>query len=120
MAPIRYSSPSENENSNNDFSSSLHNTIFQRTHWTNEPDHVNWETFHRLQNQLQRLEMEILIMEIEVITRSTTPDQTRHWRRLKRLHAGTQAMMNILLTDSNYCPHCNQESDQDFSENNEQ
>lgn len=119
MAPIRNISPSRNIDENNS-SPNLHHEMFQRTHWTNEPNHNNWETYHRLQNQLQRLEMEILIWEIEITTRPTTPEQTSHWRRLKRLHKGTQMMMHILLTDGNYCPHCNQESDQDSFENNEQ
>jgi hypothetical protein len=120
MAPIRYSSPDRNQNENNS-SQNLHNTIFRRIHWTNEPNHMNWETYHRLQNQLQQLALEILIWEIEITIRPTTPEQTTHWRHLKRLYKGTKEMMNVLLTNSNQCPYCNnQESEQDSSEDNEQ
>ncbi|CAH1770389.1 13157_t:CDS:1, partial [Entrophospora sp. SA101] len=45
MAPVRYSSPSRNQNENNS-SQNLHNTMFRRTHWTNEPNNMNWETYH--------------------------------------------------------------------------
>ncbi|CAJ0827074.1 615_t:CDS:1, partial [Entrophospora sp. SA101] len=72
MAPVRYSSPSRNQNENNS-SQNLHNTMFRRTHWTNEPNNMNWETYHRLQNQIQQLEMEILNWEIEITIRPSTP-----------------------------------------------
>jgi len=118
MAPTRYTSPSRNQNENNS-SQNIHNTLFRRIHWTNEPNNMNWENYHRLQNQLQQLEMEILIWDIELTIRPSTSAHENHWKRLKRLHRGTKAMMNALLTNSNRCPHC-QESEQDSSEINEQ
>ncbi len=116
MAPIRYSSPDRTQNENNS-SQNLHNTIFRRVHWTNEPDNMNWETYHRLQNQLQHVAMEILIWEIEITIRPSRPEHTTHWRHLKRLYKRTQVLMDVLLMDGNQCPHCNnnQESDQDSS-----
>ncbi|CAJ0834708.1 7426_t:CDS:1 [Entrophospora sp. SA101] len=119
MAPVRYSSPSRNQNENNS-PQNLHNTMFRRTHWTNEPNNMNWETYHRLQNQLQQLEMEILNWEIEITIRPSTPAHVSHWKKLRRLHKHTKERLNILLTNSNHCPHCNQESEQDPWENNEQ
>jgi len=120
MAPIRYSSPERIESENNS-SPNLHNEVFQRIHWTNEPNNMNWETYHRLQNQLQQLAMEIVIWEIEITLRPSTPEHTTHWRNLKRLYKGTKEMMTALLTNGNRCPHCNnQESEQDSSENDEQ
>ena len=118
MAPFRYSSPERNENENNS-SQNIHNTTFRQIHWTNEPDSINWENYHRLQNQLQRLEMEIMGWEIEITLQPSTPEQTTHLRNLRRLHKGTKEMMRILVTDGNNCPHC-QESEQETSEHNNQ
>ncbi|CAJ0842689.1 8486_t:CDS:2, partial [Entrophospora sp. SA101] len=44
-----------------------------QTHWTSEPNNMNWESYHRLQNQLQQLEMEILNWEIEITIRPSIP-----------------------------------------------
>src|SRR3954447_5508713 len=119
MAPVRYSSPNRNQNENNS-SQNLHNTMFRRTHWTSEPNHMNWETYHRLQNQIHQLDMEILNWEIEITIRPSTPAHVSHWKKLRRLHKNTKERLNVLLTNSNHCPHCNQESEQDPWENNEQ
>jgi len=121
MAPIRYSSPNRTQNENNS-SHNLHNEIFRNIHWTNEPNNMNWETYHRLQNQLQQVAMEILIWEIEITIRPSTPEHTTHWRHLKCLYKRTIVTMHLLLTSGNQCPHCNnnQESEQDSSENDEQ
>nr|CAG8690304.1 8525_t:CDS:1 [Entrophospora candida] len=119
MAPVRFSSPNRNQNENNS-SQNLHNTMFRRTHWTSEPNNMNWETYHRLQNQIQQLEMEILNWEIEITIRPSTPAHVSHWKKLRRLHKLTKERLNILLTNSNHCPHCNQESEQDPWGNNEQ
>ncbi|CAH1770091.1 7636_t:CDS:2, partial [Entrophospora sp. SA101] len=91
-----------------------------QTHWTSEPNNMNWESYHRLQNQLQQLEMEILNWEIEITIRPSIPAHVSHWKKLRQLHKHTKERLNILLTNSNHCPHCNQESEQDSWENNEQ
>src|SRR5688572_20127700 len=119
MAPIRYSSPRRNQNENNS-SQNLHNTMFRRMHWTNEPNNMNWETYHRLQNQIHQLEMEILIWNIEITVRPATPANISHWKKLRRLLKITKERLDALQTNGNPCPRCEQESEQDSFENNEQ
>ena len=86
MAPLRRnSSPIENEIEINTPQNN-HREIFRRAHWTNEPNHINWETYHRLLNQINQLEMEILIWDIEIAIKPHTIEHLNHLQRLRRLY----------------------------------
>src|SRR5829696_3225156 len=120
MAPtMRNSSPDENELENNPPQNN-HRESFGRTHWSNDPNHMNWETYHRLLNQFSQLEMEILIWNIEITIRPSTPEHLSHLQRLKRLYQLTYVRL-ISVRHNTGCPYCNQsESENDSSNESEQ
>ena len=119
MAPFRRSSsPNENETENN-LPQNNHRVIFRRAHWTNEPNHINWETYHRLLNQFSQLEMEILIWNIEIAIKPHTTEHLNHLQRLKRLYRLTYIRLNAVKNNNNNsgCPYCNQRESENDSSN---
>ena len=109
MAPLRYTPPTQNERETvNHSARNNHIRIFRNRHWTNEPNHMNWETYHRLQNQLIQLEMEVLIWSIEITVRPSSNEHIEHLNKMKRLYLLTQTRLNTLTQyqSNNSCPYC--------------